>query len=55
MFKGDDAKVMEDFTNPGPELMTALIDAHGPPGHQVNFPGKSPATIIELKAFHAEH
>lgn len=39
MFKGDDAKVMEDFTNPGPELMTALIDAHGPPGHQVNFPG----------------
>ena len=41
MFQGDDSKVMDDFINPGPELMAALIDAHGPPGHQINFPGNS--------------
>ncbi|XP_072045262.1 uncharacterized protein [Amphiura filiformis] len=39
IFQGSDHKVMDDFINPGPELMAALIDAHGPPGHQVNFPG----------------
>ena len=41
MFQGCDSKVMDDFINPGPELMAALIDAHGPPGHQINFPGNS--------------
>ena len=46
MFQGDDSKVMDDFINPGPELMAALIDAHGPPGHQINFPGNSYKFII---------
>lgn len=39
-FKGTEESVIHQLTNPSPELIQALVEGHGLPGHQVNHPGE---------------
>lgn len=38
-FKGSVERIVKDMTEPSPELVQALIEGHGLPGHQINHPG----------------
>lgn len=38
-FKGPVERIIKDMTEPAPELVQALIEGHGLPGHQINHPG----------------
>lgn len=38
-FKGTEESVIHEMTNPSQELIQALVEGHGLPGHQVNHPG----------------
>lgn len=39
-FKGTEESVILQLTNPSQELIQALVEGHGLPGHQINHPGK---------------
>ncbi|XP_071941206.1 uncharacterized protein [Antedon mediterranea] len=38
-FEGTQERITKDFGEPSPELIKALVEGHGPPGLQVNYPG----------------
>ncbi|XP_033113878.1 uncharacterized protein LOC117114337 [Anneissia japonica] len=38
-FEGTQERITKDFCEPSPELIKALVEGHGPPGLQVNYPG----------------
>ncbi|PIK35766.1 hypothetical protein BSL78_27401 [Apostichopus japonicus] len=38
-FKGTEESVILQLTNPSQELIQALVEGHGLPGHQINHPG----------------
>lgn len=49
-FKGPVERIVKDMTEPTQELVQALIEGHGLPGHQINHPGKYITAVVSLYA-----